>query len=182
MSRIERLLKNYARFISAPWRSDTAAAQRVVFCIYSQAEELRLQCHLGEFELATRKADHGWMQFDFSNTFPAWMADNKYAESYFRKPDLLPRPPRAYLNRLEQTFEKQLQEHAADGNTVVALSGVGSLYPFLKVREVVDAFAPRVPGRLLVFFPGRFENNTYYHLLDAYDGWNYLAFPITSED
>jgi hypothetical protein len=33
---------------------------------------------------------------------------------------------------------------------------------------------------LLVFFPGQFDNNNY-RLLDARDGWNYLAVPITAD-
>lgn len=63
---------------------------------------------------------------------------------------------------------------------MVALKGVGSLFGLLKVKEVVDKFAPLVRGRLLVFFPGSYENNNY-RLLDGYDGWNYLAVPITAD-
>ena len=63
---------------------------------------------------------------------------------------------------------------------VVALLGVGSLFSFLKVKEVVDKLAPKVGGRLLVFFPGTYENNNY-RLLNGYDGWNYLAVPITAD-
>ena len=48
------------------------------------------------------------------------------------------------------------------------------------MREVVDDIAPLVTGRLLIFFPGAYENNNY-RLLDAYDGWNYLAVPITAD-
>ena len=62
----------------------------------------------------------------------------------------------------------------------MAIQGAGALYGFLKVREVVDDMAPLVAGRLLVFFPGTYENNNY-RLLDAYDGWNYLAVPITAD-
>jgi hypothetical protein len=35
-----------------------------------------------------------------------------------------------------------------------------------------------IRGRVVVFFPGEYENNNY-RLLDARDGWNYLAVPIT---
>jgi hypothetical protein len=63
---------------------------------------------------------------------------------------------------------------------VVALKGVGSLFGLLKIKEVVDKFAPLVRGRLLVFFPGSYENNNY-RLLDGYDGWNYHAVPITAD-
>ena len=38
-----------------------------------------------------------------------------------------------------------------------------------------------IRGRLLVLFPGVYEQNNY-RLLDARDGWNYLAIPITSSE
>jgi len=63
---------------------------------------------------------------------------------------------------------------------VVALKGVGSLFGLLKVKAVVDKLAPLVKGRIVVFFPGTYENNNY-RLLDGYDGWNYLAVPITAD-
>ena len=62
----------------------------------------------------------------------------------------------------------------------MTLSGVGSLFGFLKIKDVVDTLAPLVEGRLLVLFPGSYENNNY-RLLDGYDGWNYLAVPITAD-
>ena len=37
---------------------------------------------------------------------------------------------------------------------------------------------PDIAGRLVVFFPGSRDGNTY-RLLDARDGWNYLAHSIT---
>ena len=73
-----------------------------------------------------------------------------------------------------------LQNKNISDDFVVALQGVGSLFGFLKVKEVVDKLAPKVKGRLLVFFPGSYEDNNY-RLLDGYDGWNYLAVPITAD-
>jgi hypothetical protein len=35
-----------------------------------------------------------------------------------------------------------------------------------------------IRGRLVIFFPGEYDSNNY-RLLDARDGWNYLAVPIT---
>ena len=70
--------------------------------------------------------------------------------------------------------------HNVNENSVVVLKGVGSLFGLLKVKEVVDRLAPQVNGRLLVFFPGSYDSNNNYRLLDAYDGWNYLAIPITA--
>lgn len=43
------------------------------------------------------------------------------------------------------------------------------------MERVEDA----IRGRLLVFFPGEYQEN-HYRLLDARDGWNYHAVPITA--
>jgi len=85
-----------------------------------------------------------------------------------------------YLQYIVQQLHQMLTDTNAGSNTVVALKGVGSLFGFLKVKDVVDKLAPLVSGRLLVFFPGTYENNNY-RLLDGYDGWNYLAVPITAD-
>lgn len=49
----------------------------------------------------------------------------------------------------------------------------------VKVSALLSAVNHAVAGRLLVFFPGEHEGNSY-RLLDARDGWNYLAIPITA--
>jgi len=51
------------------------------------------------------------------------------------------------------------------------------------VSSVVEGVKESVQGRLLVFFPGEHhpENHTY-RLLDARDGWNYLAVPLLAQD
>jgi hypothetical protein len=48
---------------------------------------------------------------------------------------------------------------------------------------VVEGIKEAVQGRLLVFFPGEYypENHSY-RLLDARDGWNYLAVPLLAQD
>ena len=180
MSKIKRLIQSYGKHISIPWREDAAAAQRVIFCVYNETEELRLRVRVDEFELATRQAGHGWALFDLTNTFALWLTSQKYAQSYFRKPDLLFTLMPKYMNYIVDTSQGFLTETQSDENTVVAIQGVGSLFGFLKVKEVVDQLAPKVPGRLVIFFPGSYENNNY-RLLDGYDGWNYLAVPITAD-
>lgn len=180
MSKVKRLLKNYSRFISIPWRGDAAAAQRVIFCVYNENDELRLRARIDEFEIATRQPGHDWALFDLTDTFPQWLAEQRYAKSYFQKPQLLSALLPKYLTYIVETFRKFLQERAVDETSVVALKGVGALFGFIKVKDVVDLLAPMVPGRLLVFFPGSYENNNY-RLLDGYDGWNYLAVPITAD-
>ncbi len=179
MSRIKRLTQSYGAYIAVPWRDDAAAAQRVIFCVYHETEELRLRAKLDEFEIVTRAAGHDWTVFDLTNRFPRWLASQRYAKSYFQKPHLLSTLLPKYLVSIETEFGRFLQDQGVSENGVVALQGVGSLFGFLKVKEVVDRLAPLVRGRLLVFFPGSYEDNNY-RLLDGYDGWNYLAVPITA--
>lgn len=180
MSRIKRLIQSYSRYISVPWRDDAAAAQRVVFCVYPETEELRLRAKVDEFEIATRAAGHEWAMFDLTDTFAIWLASQRYAKSYFQKPHLLSTLLPKYLEFIIDEFANFLKRNEIGPNSVVAIKGVGSLFGFLKVKEVVDKLAPMVKGRLLVFFPGSYENNNY-RLLDGYDGWNYLAVPITAD-
>jgi hypothetical protein len=135
---------------------------------------------LPEFEIATRAAGHDWAIFDLTDTFANWLASQRYAKSYFEKPNLLLTLLPKYLTYIETEFAAFLQTKGANESFVVALKGVGSLFGFLKVKEVVDKLAPLAKGRLLVFFPGSYEDNNY-RLLDGYDGWNYLAVPITAD-
>ncbi|MHA2067750.1 MAG: BREX protein BrxB domain-containing protein [Candidatus Thorarchaeota archaeon] len=171
MNRVRRLLESYAKFIAIPWR-DAAAAQRVIFCVYNENDELRLRARIEEFELATQQAEHKWFIFDLTDTFADWLSSQRYAESYFKKPNLLSTLLPQYLTYITDQFSSFLDERDVDDNSVVALKGVGSLFGFLKVKSVVDKLAPMVEGRFVVFFPGTFESNNY-RLLDGYDGWNY---------
>lgn len=180
MSRVRRLVQSYSAHISIPWRDDAAAAQRVIFCVYNENEERWLRARVDEFEIVTKQAGHDWALFDLTNTFAAWLSSQRYAKSYFQKPHLLATVLPKYLDYIVNEFERFLDSRNIGENAVVAIQGVGSLFGFLKVKDVVDKLAPQVPGRLLVFFPGSYENNNY-RLLDGYDGWNYLAMPITAD-
>lgn len=180
MSKVKRLIQSYNRYISIPWRDDAAAAQRVIFCVYHETEERSIRANIDEFEIVTRQAAHEWVVFDLTDTFAHWLKPQRYANSYFQNPVLLSNFLPKYMDFIDQLFAKFLIDHHINENSVVALNGVGSLFGFLKVKEVVDRLAPQVIGRLLVFFPGSYENNNY-RLLDGYDGWNYLAVPITAD-
>ncbi|MDP2203756.1 MAG: DUF1788 domain-containing protein [Methylicorpusculum sp.] len=180
MSKVKRLLQTYNKYIAIPWRDDAAAAQRVIFCVYDENEERIVRAKLDEFEIVTRQSGHDWAVFDLTDTFANWLSPQRYARSYFQKPQLLSSFLPKYLDFIDQQFSQFLVDHSANQNSVVALKGVGSLFGFLKVKDVVDRLAPQVRGRLLVFFPGSYDNNNY-RLLDGYDGWNYLAVPITAD-
>jgi hypothetical protein len=179
VSKIKRLVQSYGNYIAVPWRDDAAPPQRVIFCVYNETEERWLRAKIDEFELVTRQAGHDWAIFDLTDTFAAWLASQRYAKSYFQKPHLLSPLLPKYLAFIAEELTTFLQKNKIGNNSVVAITGVGSLFGFQKVKEVVDQFAPLVKGRLLLFFPGSYENNNY-RLLDGYDGWNYLAVPITA--
>lgn len=180
MSKIKQLIDSYARHIAIPWRDDTAPAQRVIFCVYPEYSELRLRARLDEFEIVTRRANHDWAMFDLTDSFPNWMATQRYAKSYFNDPSKLATLLGKYEDFIAGNFQDFCIEKSVGVDDVVAISGVGTLFGFLKVKGVVDRLAPTVPGRLVVFFPGSYEENNY-RLLDAYDGWGYLAVPITPD-
>ena len=179
MSKVDILVHNYEKLIRIPWR-DLAAAQRVIFAVYNASDERRLISKVTEFEIVTRNYGHGWYEYNLTNTFEIWMSNQKYAEKYFEKPHLISNLIHTYLDFLESNFSEYIKNEKITENDVVAITSVGSIFGFIKVRELVDRLAPLCRGRLLVFFPGSYENNNY-RLLDGYDGWNYHALPITCD-
>ncbi len=53
MSKIKRLIASYAAYIAIPWRTDAAAAQRVLFCVYVDRDEMLR--FLAKSDLAVKK-------------------------------------------------------------------------------------------------------------------------------
>lgn len=177
-SRLKRLVESYQKHLSIPWRDDAAAAQRVIFCVYNENEELRFRASVDEFEVVTKEQGHNWIHIDITQAFSEWLTPQRYAKRYYEKPKLIATVIPKLTQFITDKIEKELVD--AGDQTVVALTGVASLFGFIKVKDLVDQIAPLVPGRLVVFFPGSYENNNY-RLLDGYDGWNYLAVPITAD-
>ena len=178
-SRIARLVLNYERHASIPWPTTLAGPQRVWFAVYDKNDERRLRARVQEFEIATGRAGHGWALADVTDAFPAWLGAHEYRDSYFENPEALDVAMDDFLEHLATSIRSELA--AADERTVVGIIGVGALFGFVKVSALVKAVQNDIKGRLLVFFPGTHENNTY-RLLDARDGWNYMAIPITPDD
>ena len=177
MAKIEDLAACYEHHISAPWQRTVSGAQRVMLVVYEKELERTLRARIGEFEQATRRAGHDWKLVDSTPWFSEWMARDDYRDAYFEDPELLGM-------KLEGEFKPSVAERlagelvAADENTVVALMGAASLYGFLRISELVRQVESGINGRLVVLFPGTKEENNY-RLLDARDGWNYLANGIT---
>ena len=177
MSRLEALRTNYARYVSLPWDRSLPGQQRVWFAVYDPGEERRLRLHLTNFEIATKEAGHDWRSCDLTGAFAHWMAGQEYREAYFKAPKKLLNPHPGFEAAVADQVLKVLE--GADEHTVVAVTGVASLFGFMKVARLMELVQNSIPGRLLVFFPGEYQDNTY-RLLDARDGWNYHAVPITA--
>lgn len=179
MGRIEELVANYKAHVSAPWQKNLAGAQKTIFVVYPKVDERRLRARLELFEIATKEAGHTWHLFDFTPVFAKWMAETDYRDEYFREPsDLTLKLESDFLNYAADQLRKTLTELMSDENSVVVAYGVASLYGFSRVSLVLKEIEKDIRGRLVMFFPGEYENRNY-RLLDARDSWNYLAVPIT---
>jgi hypothetical protein len=177
VSKIEDLAANFGEHIGAPWQRTVAGAQRVVLLVYDKELERTLRARLELFEQATNDAGHPWKLVDCTRWFAEWIAEDEYREGYFEEPDLLGM-------KLEGEFKPYVAQRlttileSADEDTVVGVLGAASLYGFLRISELVRDVEQSIRGRLVLFFPGT-KNENNYRLLDARDGWNYLAAGIT---
>lgn len=180
MSAIDRLLSNYSRQVRLPWSSNVAGKQRVWFAVYPPVEERRLRTGLQRFEMATREASHGWSTVDLTPVLPDFLAAHKYREQIFQKPQHLKAATELEVRAANKVKEACSREEA-DANSVVAVTGLASMFDFMRVSSLIERVEDSVSGRLLVFFPGEYSGNVY-RFMDARDGFNYMAVPITSTE
>lgn len=181
MGRIEDLAARFQNHISAPWQRNLAGAQRTIFVVHDKADERKVRAKLELFEMATRQAGHGWKLVDMTDSFARWMAamDEAYREAYFEEPkDLIMKLESDFVDFAAEELKKVLSAPDVDEDTVVAVHGIASLFGFARVSQVIKKVEMDIRGRLVLFFPGENDNNNY-RLLDARDGWNYLAVAIT---
>jgi len=177
VGKIEDLAKTYERHIGAPWQQTVAGAQRVMLVVYEKEDERKLRARIAEFEQATHRNEHQWQLVDCTTWFAEWMAANDYRDAYFEDPSLLQMTLEGEFRPMVEQRVAQTLEDASD-NTVVALIGLASLYGFMRISELIRAVESSIRGRFVVFFPGT-KDGSNYRLLDARDGWNYLANGIT---
>ena len=178
MSRISDLVDAYTREVELAWRGDVSGGERVWLLPYSPDFERNVRAALPKFEETTRDAGHGWHVVDISDEFGRWLAHHEYADALFEEPEEL---SHSILDHFEDELVAFLRERlaAASPGDVVALVGIGSVYPFLRASSVINAADDAVRGRLLVFFPGTYDRaHSVFHLLDARDSSNYRAIVI----
>jgi len=179
MARFEDLADIYEHHIETPWQRTVAGAQRVIMVAYDKELERVLRARKGEFETRTRAAGHDWHEVDLTNAFSSWLAGDEYREAYFESPDdLLLKLIGEFSEFVAERIRVVLTSPEVSETSVVAMLGAGSLYGFTHVSEVLKSVERDIRGRLVVFFPGTIEQNNY-RLLDARDGWNYMAVPIS---
>jgi hypothetical protein len=107
------------------------------------------------------------------------MSKHDYKEEYFQDPESL-------VDQLEADFKQyaidfliaEFERLGTDDSTLIAVRDISSLFGFNRMSDILSGCSGSFKGRLLLFFPGEYDKNQY-RLLDARDGWNYLARPIT---
>ncbi|MEY3249216.1 MAG: hypothetical protein RL742_1259 [Bacteroidota bacterium] len=175
-SKVDQLLSAFESVVGEPWMGALSGQERVWFLVYDPAELRKVDLRAGDFETATLRAGKKWISVSMKSCFPAWMARHEYRDEYFADPEVL-------VDQLEMDFKQEAvrylaqQIQAADESTLVALRDVSALFGFVRLNEVLRGATSSFKGRMLVFFPGEFQQNQY-RLLDARDGWSYLARPI----
>lgn len=180
MSAIDRLLSNYSRQVRLPWSANMSGKQRVWFAVYPPAEERRVRAQLPKFETHTLEANHGWTIVDLTSLLPEWIAAHEYREAIFAEPEYF-----SANSELEDLAVERVRQGCAgddvDATSVVAITGLATLFDFMRVSSLIERVEDSVRGRLLVFFPGEYAGNVY-RFMDARDGFNYMAVPITSTE
>ncbi|MGA2615736.1 MAG: BREX protein BrxB domain-containing protein [Spirochaetia bacterium] len=179
MGRIEELAARYRSHIGALWQRNLAGDQKAIFIVYPKTDERKLRARLELFEMATTTTGHSWRLLDLSGAFAQWMSNTDYRDVYFEEPETIEMKLRSdFVQYAAKQLREALAAEDAEENAVIAVLGVASLFGFARVSLILKEVTKDIRGRLVVFFPGEYEENNY-RLLDARDGWNYLAVPIT---
>ena len=181
MSEVQDLLKAYERYIHLPWSDNLSPQEKVWFIVYDPNQERRVRLRIPEFQVITTKAGYKWKIVDITDSFAQWMAQIDYRDAYFENPADMDPMLQDYTEELIKQIILELNDSDIDENTVVAIMGIASLFGITRASIVIDQVTAHIKGRLAVFFPGSYDNSIY-RLLDARDGWNYLAIPITASE
>ncbi len=175
--RVEDLADRFGRHLELPVSVSGVAAERVLMVVYDKELERKLRARFELFKIKAEAGGRNFKSVDCTLLFSEWMAELSYRDAYFEEPEHL-------SAKVEGEFKKRVIAHlrealkGTDARSVVAVTGTGSLYGFVRLSEIVREIESEVTGCLAVFFPGTKDANNY-RLLDARDGWNYLAHSIS---
>ena len=175
MSPVADLVDAYKAELSLTWQDNVSGGERVWMLVYPPDLERRMRHALPSMELTTTQAGRDWLVVDVSDDFGRWLSSHRHAEAFYEEPSDL---TQSILDQFETTLVRRIRDalETAPTNAVVALVGIGSIYPFLRASRVIKSIDSAVTGRLLVLFPGLHDSETHsFRLLDARDGFNYRA-------
>lgn len=179
ISKIDQLIAAFDKVVNEPWNNTLSGQEKVWFLMYEPSEQRKIDLRIGDFENSTKKAGKKWVEISLKNCFPTWMAAHDYKESYFQDPEALADSLNNEFKKYVIRFLKvEINNSIIDSNTLIAIKDISSLFGFTRMSDVINGCSSSLKGRMLIFFPGEFEKNQY-RLLDARDGWDYLARPIT---
>jgi hypothetical protein len=178
-TRIDLLIEAYEKVVKEPWSSALSGQERIWFLVYDPAEQRKVDLRSGDFETAAIRAGKKWKNISLKRCFPSWMANHENKEDYFNNPEYIVDQLEAeFIAFAIQFLKNELEKIDPDADNLIALKDVSALFGFARLSEILKSCDKDFKGRLLIFFPGEFEHN-HYRLLDARDGWDYLARPIT---
>lgn len=178
-SKIDLLIEAFEKVVREPWSTALSGQERIWFFVYDPAEQRKVDLRLVDFETATLKAGKKWTSISMKHCFPSWMANHEYKEDYFINPEYIVDQLEAeFIPFAIQFLKDELTKIKQDPDTLIAIKDVSALFGFVRLSEILKSCDKDFKGRMLIFFPGEFEHN-HYRLLDARDGWDYLARPIT---
>jgi hypothetical protein len=180
-SEADALVAAYRSHVAVPWQDGLSGTERVWFLIYRPENERRIMFRLEDLESATVEAGHRWVRVDLADRYAKWLGRQKNRAGYFANP--LGIPAHRFVTDLIDELTPEVAR--AGPNDVVVLTGTITLFGVAKLSELIKGSDAKrgienhIRGRLLVLFPGSREHNAY-RFLEAGDGWNYLAVPITA--
>ena len=179
-SSLNRLLDNFERQVALPLVERLPPAQRVWFIVYSPEQERRIRFLWPEFKLRSEKHGKEWKQIDLTDVIPTWViSQGKHSAAYLKTPASLDED--TTQEGLCELLTERIAALDLTPKSLCVLVGLGGLFGFASVSALVKSIQELVPGRLVCFFPGSRDQNSY-HFMNARDGWNYHALPITDEE
>ena len=176
MSKVNQLLAKFESIINEPWPTGLSGQEKVWFLIFDPIDLKKVHFKLSEFEMATQNAHRDWLLISLNDYFTNWLSKHDYKEAFFEEPEYISDALQTeFRDYIIQEINKELTENSE--NTLLVLKDTSAIFGFIKLSEVVQDVSNKIKGRLMVLFPGEFSNNQY-RLMDARDGWDYLARPI----
>ena len=178
-SYIERLLESFTKVLNEPWQATLSGQERIWFLVYDPLEQRKVDFNMTEFETVSIRSEKKWNKVSLKRCFPTWLSKHEYRDDYFSYPKyIVDQLDADFMPFATQFLKSELERIESDHNTITAIHDVSSIYGFARLSDLLKSCDQNFKGRLLIFFPGEFDQN-HYRLLNARDGWDYLARPIT---